>query len=259
MAAADRITYVGHATVLIELDGARLLTDPVLRSRVAHLRRHGAPPVPGVADDLDAVLLSHLHMDHLDLPSLRRIDSGVPVLAPAGSARRLRRAGRRAVTELAVGETAAVGALRVTATPADHDGRRLPIGAPAPAIGFDVRGTRRVYFAGDTDLFDTMADLADGLDVALLPVAGWGRKLGPGHLDPGRAARAAALLAPRVAIPIHWGTLAVAGRGVAPAQRGDPARAFAAQVAATAPSVSVVVLEPGSSLELGAAGPSAPS
>ena len=124
----------------------------------------------------------------------------------------------------------------------------MPLGAPARAIGFDVRGTRRVYFAGDTDLFDAMAELAGGLDLALLPVASWGRKLGPGHLDSGRAAQAAALLAPRVAIPIHWGTLAVAGRAVAPAQRDDPARAFAAQVAATAPSVSVAVLEPGSSL-----------
>src|SRR5262249_32662707 len=84
VAADDRIPCGGHATVLIELDGARLLPDPVLRSRIGHLRRHAAPPTPGVAESLDAVLLSHLHMDHLDLRSLERIDPAVPVLAPAG-------------------------------------------------------------------------------------------------------------------------------------------------------------------------------
>ena len=64
---------------------------------------------------------------------------------------------------------------------------------------------RRVYFAGDTDIFDGMADLAP-VDVALLPIWGWGPTMGPGHMDPARAAQAAALLQARLAIPIHWGT-----------------------------------------------------
>ncbi len=247
----DRITYVGHATLLLELDGMRLLTDPVLRSRVGHLRRHGTAPDAEVARGLDAVLVSHRHMDHLDPPSLRRLDPGVAVLGPRGAGATLRRAGLRTVTELDVGASADIGPLSVRAVPADHDGRRLPIGAPAPAIGFEITGTRRVYFAGDTDLFDAMADLADDLDVALLPVAGWGPSVGPGHLDPQRAAQAAAMLRPRVAIPIHWGTLAVAGaRPGDMARRAAPAHEFAAAVAQLDPSVTVAVLEPGTSLEL---------
>jgi L-ascorbate metabolism protein UlaG (beta-lactamase superfamily) len=248
----DRITYVGHATALLELDGLRLLTDPVLRSRVGHLRRQVPRPDPDVGQRLDAVLVSHRHMDHLDLPSLRRLDGDAVALCPRGAGASLRRTGLSAVTELDVGASVAVGSLTVRAVEAQHDGRRLPVGAPAPAIGFEITSPqRRVYFAGDTDLFDAMADLAGDLDVALLPVAGWGPSVGPGHLDPARAAQAAALLAPRVAIPIHWGTLAVAGSRAGDAQRREePAREFAQLVAQAAPSVTVEVLEPGASLAL---------
>ena len=107
-----------------------------------------------------------------------------------------------------------------------------------------------VYFAGDTDLFPEMARLAP-VDVALLPVAGWGPSLGPGHLDAARAAQAAALLQPRIAIPIHWGTL---HRLLA--RRGDwfsgPGAEFAAQVAAVAPEVEVRVLRPAESTSVDA-------
>jgi L-ascorbate metabolism protein UlaG (beta-lactamase superfamily) len=108
-----------------------------------------------------------------------------------------------------------------------------------------VLGTRRVFFAGDTDLFPEMDGLVDDLDVALLPIWGWGPTMGPGHLDPERAAEATRLLAPRVVIPIHWGTYLRAGL-----RRGDleaPARAFAEAVARAAPSCEVVVLRPGES------------
>jgi L-ascorbate metabolism protein UlaG (beta-lactamase superfamily) len=248
----DRVTYIGHSTVLIELDGLRVLTDPVLRSRVGHLRRHAPPPDPETARRLDAVLVSHRHMDHLDLPSLRRLNADAVALCPRGAGRSLRRAGLSAVTELDIGASASIGSLTVRGIEAQHDGRRLPVGAPAPAIGFEITSPqRRVYFAGDTDLFDAMAELAGDLDVALLPVAGWGPTVGPGHLDPQRAAQAVARLQPRVAIPIHWGTLAVAGsRSTDAQQRAQPAREFAQLVAQATPSVTVAVLEPGASLEL---------
>ena len=86
----DRVTYVGHATVLIELEGKRLLTDPVLRRRIGPLRRQGGDPPAGVTDGIDAVLLSHLHLDHSDRRSLRRLDPQVPVLGPRGSGEFLR-------------------------------------------------------------------------------------------------------------------------------------------------------------------------
>jgi len=266
----DRLTYAGHATALVELGGARLLTDPVLRSRVGPLRRHGAAPPDGIAANLDAALVSHLHRDHADLPSLRRIDRGTPVLAPPGAAGFLARPGFADVRELAPGDSTALGPasspVTVTAVEAKHDaGHRrnaLPVrfgpdirgkGAPEAreAVGFLVEGGgRRVYFAGDTDLFEGMGRLGP-LDLALLPVWGWGPTLGPGHLDPERAARAAALISPRIVVPIHWGTLYPLGLArLRPGPLRAPPLEFARRLAKLAPQVEVRVLEPGESTSL---------
>jgi L-ascorbate metabolism protein UlaG (beta-lactamase superfamily) len=125
-------------------------------------------------------------------------------------------------------------------------------GVEHQALGFVVEGGARVYFAGDTDLFDGMARIgADALDVALLPVWGWGLRIGPGHLDPERAARAAARLRPRIAVPIHWGTFLPVGlRRRHGHLLRTPGRAFAEQMATWAPEVRAAVLAPGESLEL---------
>jgi L-ascorbate metabolism protein UlaG (beta-lactamase superfamily) len=238
------ITYVGHATVLVDLDGVRLLTDPVLRRRVLHLRR--ATPLPhDVLRGLDTVLLSHGHWDHFDLPSLDRLGKEMPIVCPEGLGGLLRRKRFARVIEVGVGEDVQIGDLTVTATFADHDASRGPLGVSAPAVGFLISGSRRVYFAGDTDLFDGMADLAP-LDVALLPVAGWGSKVGPGHLDPGRAAEAAALLRPRITVPIHWGTLAPLGRTP---DMSSP-HEFARLAHELAPDVDVRVVDPGESVAI---------
>ena len=245
-----RITYVGHATTLIELDGAVMLTDPLLRARIGHVRRI-APPAAALPP-LDAVLISHAHRDHLDLPSLRRLPDGVPVYAPPAAAAVVRRAGR-SVQALLPGDRVRIGEVEVLAVPARHDGRRVPVGSERRAIGYVVSGSASVYFAGDTDLFAGMRELA-GMDTALLPVWGWGPKVGPGHMDPERAARAAALLAPRTAIPIHWGTYASPGAW----WREDPelpARDFAHLAAAHAPAVAVRILSPGHSAPLRPAEP----
>jgi L-ascorbate metabolism protein UlaG (beta-lactamase superfamily) len=244
-----RIVYVGHATVLIELDGVRLLTDPVLGGWVGPLRRHGAAPAAEVSEGLDAVLISHLHRDHVDWRSLRRLAPGVPLIVPAGTGAFFARHGMSAVVELAPGQSHEVRPIVVTATPADHEiGRR---GVEAEPIGFLVEGTRRVYFAGDTDLFDGMAGLRP-LDLALLPVWGWGPTLGPGHMNPGRAAQAAALLRPRVAVPIHWGAFYPAGLArLRPRPLSGPPREFAARLRDLAPDVAVEILEPGSALDMG--------
>ncbi|HEY3190422.1 MAG TPA: MBL fold metallo-hydrolase [Solirubrobacteraceae bacterium] len=250
-AGGERLTWVGHATVVVELGGARAITDPVLRRRVAHLVRHGSAPAPGVASGLDGVLLSHLHLDHADARSLRRIDRDVTVLAPSGAGGILQRLGFRHIREVAPGARVELGGMSVTAVPATHDGRRHPLADAAGAIGFVAAGARRVYFAGDTDLFAGMEDLADDLDVALLPVWGWGPTLGPGHMDPRTAAEAAALLRPRMAVPVHWGTLYPAGLARwRSAALTEPGRAFARHAAELAPGVEVRVLTPGETLEL---------
>jgi L-ascorbate metabolism protein UlaG (beta-lactamase superfamily) len=242
---ADRIVFLGHSSVLIELDGVRLLTDPILRRRVAHLRRQPPPLDRSLTADIDAVLISHLHHDHLDLASLRLLGRDIPLLVPAGTAAWLHRRRFTTVKELRAGERATVAELAVGAVEARHDARRLG-GPRAEALGYVVRNRRAIYFAGDTELFAGMSQLCGALDVALLPVAGWGRKLGPGHMDPLQAARAVGLLAPRLAIPIHWGTLRpislIARREP---ELHDPARKFAEHVGQIAPDVEVRVLMPG--------------
>lgn len=239
------ITWLGHATVLLEIDGTRLLTDPVLGRRVGPLVRVARGVSPETIERIDAVLLSHLHSDHAHVHSLRRAARSAPVIAPPAAGPWLRRRGLSDVRELAPGEETRIGSLRVTATPAQHDGRRHPLGPAAEPVGFAVRGSRSVYFAGDTDLFAEMARLAGSIDVALLPVAGWGPTLGPGHLDPERAAQAAALIGPSIAIPIHWGTLALAWAAGAGLDRQRPARDFAEATARLAPAVEVRILAPG--------------
>ncbi len=243
--AGTAVTWLGHATALIEIDGVRLLTDPVLRPRIGPLVRIG--PAASLAADtpVHGVLLSHLHADHADLPSLRSIGASVPVFAPRPAGEWLRRHGVANVSELRPGDEARVAGVRILATAAEHDRRRHRFGPAADPIGFVVRGSGSAYFAGDTDLFGAMCELAGSIDIALLPIAGWGPTTGAGHLDPARAAIATSVIAPRVVVPIHWGTLALprwARRGRDPAQ---PARDFAALVARDAPDVEVRVLAPG--------------
>ena len=241
------LTYVGHATTLIELDSTRLLTDPVLRARVIHLRRLVA--VPDFDSRVDAILVSHAHYDHLDLSSLRDLPTGVPVIAPHGVARLVRRRTGHDAIAIAPGDHVRVGSVDVLVTEAVHDGRRTPFSRDLGAVGFLIEGTARVYFAGDTDVFDGMRGLAEGIDIALLPVWGWGPRTGPGHLDPEGAAKAAALLEPRVAVPIHWGTLA-SPRVWWRQDPGLPAREFERLAALHAPAVAVRILAPGGAMPI---------
>lgn len=241
------IQYVGHATAVVNLSGVRLLTDPLLRNRVAHLRR-AVKVDAGALRGVDAVLISHLHYDHLDLPSLQKLGRDMPVLAPHGAGALIRRkAGIKNVIELRVGEQIAIGTVTIRATSAEHDAARMPLGTHADPLGYVIEGDgRSVYFAGDTDLFAGMADLAP-VDVALLPIWGWGPTMGPGHMDPTRAAQAAALVRARVAIPIHWGTYYPIHLGMQgpPGFIGTPPALFEQALAEHAPATTVCVLAPG--------------
>jgi L-ascorbate metabolism protein UlaG (beta-lactamase superfamily) len=254
-ASPARITYLGHSTVLVELDGLRVLTDPILRTRVGPLVRAHPPVERSHWTDIDAALISHSHWDHLDVGSLRLLGPGVPIVCPAGLGARLRARGFRHVEELEPGGQARVGSVGLEATHAEHRGFGPPIGGTERAIGFLLCGSRGVYFAGDTALFAGMRLLAGRVDVALLPVWGWGPRAGAGdHLDPMGAARALSLIRPPIAVPIHWGTLHPVGmRWLRPATRVDPPHQFARLARLHAPGTTVRVLPIGSSFDLPAA------
>lgn len=240
-ATALRLTYVGHATVLLELDGVRILTDPVLRDRVVHLRARRRPTSADALAPLDLVLLSHAHRDHLDVRSLRRIGAAARVVAPPAVVQALRRRGyRRPVEPIEAGDVRTLGSVAVRATPARH-------GPPGSSVGYVVSGSATVYFAGDTDLFPEMEGLADPLDVALLPIWGWGPRVGTGHLDPASAIEAVRLLRPRAVVPIHWGTLHPIGMSRA-TFLDEPAERFLRIARERVPEVEICPLPPGGSI-----------
>jgi L-ascorbate metabolism protein UlaG (beta-lactamase superfamily) len=240
------LEYIGHSTVLIELDGVRILTDPLLRMRVGHLRR--AVPLDESPPQPDVVLISHGHYDHLDLQSLRMLPRSARVIAPRGLGARIQ--GFDTVEVEAGEELEVAPSLVIRATPAEHEGGRAPR-RTGPAVGYAVLGSKRVFFAGDTDLFDAMDGLVSELDVALIPIWGWGATLGRGkHLDPERAAEAARRLGPRLAVPIHWGTYRPLHRSALAPFLLEPADAFVRAVATVAPDVEARVLRPGERLDL---------
>lgn len=246
-------TFLGHACVLIEIGGLRILTDPVLFARVAFLGRVVSDLDPSMYEDIDLVLISHMHHDHCDLRSLRMLPNA-RLIVPERAAKYLGRHGFTDVIELPAGESLEIDGVTITATIAIHDGWRLPLGPHAESIGFVIASSdSAVYFAGDTDLFGGMRhlgkDYPGGIDVALLPVWGWGPNLGPGHLDPIRAVDAIQLIKPRYSIPIHWGTLFPYGlRKLRPSLGGllqDPPRQFERVARARGIPGEVLVVEPG--------------
>jgi L-ascorbate metabolism protein UlaG (beta-lactamase superfamily) len=246
-----KVTWWGHATVAISDRNTTILTDPVLRNRLAHLHRRRGPR-PQLAEAPDAVVISHLHSDHCDLPSLRMLPQSTRLIVPKGAAGFLRgRLGERDFVELAPGQETGVGELLVRAVPASHDGGRTPKSRiRAIALGYVVTGSRSAWFGGDTGLFDEMKSIGP-VDLALVPVWGWGWTLGPGHLDPAGAAEAMRLVGPGQAVPIHWGTLWPMGCGrVRPDRFTRPGDEFAAHTAQVAPATDVAVLAPGESLSV---------
>src|SRR5688572_22480217 len=130
------ITYVGHATCLVEMQGVRVLTDPILRNRIGHIRRQSESVHGNGHEKIDAVVISHLHRDHLDVPSLRKIGRDTRMILPAGGADILAREGFTTIEEVRAGDTTSVGPLSVGVTHADHGGARFPFGPDAPAVGY---------------------------------------------------------------------------------------------------------------------------
>ncbi len=246
-----RVRWLGHAMTVLDIAGVRLLTDPLLRPHAGLLRRRGATPHAGDWAGTAAVLISHLHHDHAELASLRMLGS-VPVLSGGANAHWLRSRGLPGATGLGPDEwwTLPGSQVRVRLVQAVHGHRPMPH-RPNAAHGFLVAAPGlTVWFAGDTGPFPGMCHLAElagaPIDLALVPVGGWGPRLSQGHLDPVEAARVCAAVGVRFAVPVHWGTLhAPASQRLPPGWMDRAGPAFVAAVARLDTPCTPVLLRPG--------------
>ena len=199
------VTWWGHSSMSIRLGDVVVATDPLLTRRLFHLRRP-TPPPPPAATRADVVLISHLHRDHLHLPSLDRFERSVPVLVPVGAPAIVKGLAGRELVEVSPGDRVTVAGLEIEVLPAHHDGRRSVVEtAPAPAVGFRVDdGRASCWYPGDTGWSDFTG--VRRVDLAAVPIGGWGPTLGDDHLDPHEAARAVEVVGARWALAVHYGT-----------------------------------------------------
>jgi L-ascorbate metabolism protein UlaG (beta-lactamase superfamily) len=251
---ALRVTWLGHSTSLVELDGSRLLLDPVWAERASPFgsigpRRFHAPPI--ALDDLpplDAVLLSHDHYDHLDRHAVRVLAArGLPFVVPTGVAARLRRWGvpDAPVREREWWQEVRIGNVRIIATPARHfSGRAWHFQDRDRSLwcGYALIGpSRRLYYAGDTSYFGGFAEVGATLgpfDATLIEIGAYSQAWPDVHIGPEAAALAVREARGGVFIPVHWGTFDLAFHGwTEPIER--------AIVAADLEGLPIAALRPG--------------
>jgi L-ascorbate metabolism protein UlaG (beta-lactamase superfamily) len=207
-----RVTWLGHASFLVQLDGVSLLVDPALRPSIVGGIDRNVPP--GLALDrlppIDAVLVTHGHYDHLDLPTLQAVKA--PVVAGLGLERWFRDR-KLFATELGWWRAARIGDVTITFVPAQHWSRRGLLDANATLWGgFVIEGsTATVYHSGDTAYFDGFREIGarfPGIDLALLPIGAYDPAwfMERQHLNPEQAVQAFEDLGARTFVAMHWGT-----------------------------------------------------
>jgi L-ascorbate metabolism protein UlaG (beta-lactamase superfamily) len=230
-----RVTFVNHATVLIQTEGLNILTDPVWSRRVSPVSFTGPARHrdPGIRfEDLpaiDCILISHNHYDHFDIPTLKRLASAhrAAVYCPLGLEKTFRRIGFREVQELDWWQWQTWRNMRIHCVPSQHFSARTPFDRNRTLwCGWVVEGPHgNVYFAGDTGFGDFFAGLRErfsSMRLALLPIGAYEPEwfMGPVHMTPEQAVEARSILSASIAIGIHYGTFALADDGeTAPVER----------------------------------------
>ena len=219
-----RATWLGHSTVLLELDGMRVLTDPVWSERISPFgpvapRRFQPIPIPlAVLPPLDAIVISHDHFDHLDRPTVVALAAAqsAPFVTPLGVGMYLEAWGiaPARIIELDWWEHVTIRDVRLTATPAQHFSGRVGHRNATLWASFVIEtARRRVFFSGDTALTPEFADVAarfGDFDLAMLEIGGFHTAWDHIHLGPANALAALELLGAARFMPVHWGTFNLA-------------------------------------------------
>lgn len=219
-----RVTWLGHSTTLVEIDGRRVLTDPVWSERISPVpifgprRFHAVPVSIAELPPLDAVLVSHDHYDHFDVPTLRELARrDVPFVTSLGVGARLEELGiaPKRITELDWWEHVSVRGLTFTATPSRHFSGRSPFDRNRTLWSSWVISAERhkVFFSGDTGLTEELRDIGDRMgpfDLVMLEIGAFHESWGDIHLGPANALTAHRMLGGGTLLPVHWGTFDLA-------------------------------------------------
>jgi L-ascorbate metabolism protein UlaG (beta-lactamase superfamily) len=222
--AAPSLTWIGHATFVVRLGGKLVATDPIFSTRIGGAVKRLVPPgLPLEAlPPLDVVVVTHNHLDHMDLPTLRRIGPAPLYVVPLGNAALLRGAGLPNVVELDWWEAHRAGDLEIVLVPARHWSMRMPWTRDDMLWGgFVLRGPEgSVYHSGDTGYFDGFKEIAARLgpiDWAMLPIGAYEPRwfMEPQHLSPEEAGQAFVDLGARTLVAMHWGTFQLTDEPVA--------------------------------------------
>ena len=219
-----RVTWIGHSSLLIEIDGKRILTDPVWGDRASFVswagpKRFFAPPM-ALSDlpALDAIILSHDHYDHLDYPTIKNLThQGTPIFCSLGVGPIIEKWGiaKSRITELNWMDTAMVGDLSITATPARHfTGRGLHNRNQTLWSSFVIKGNKHnIFFGADSGFFPGFKEIGDRFgpfDLTMLEIGAYGNGWPDIHMGPDNAANAHLALRGKLMLPIHWGTFNLA-------------------------------------------------
>ena len=216
-AGRDALTWIGHATYLVQLGGRTVITDPILSPRVAIVPRNAPPGLTHeTLPHIDVVTVSHNHYDHMDLPTLARLARAPEppaIVVPTGLAAAMRKIGYRDIFELGWWQTAEVRDLAITLVPAQHWSRRgLTDTDETLWGGFVIEGGGvRAYHSGDTAYFSGFAEIGrrmGPIDAAMLPIGAYDPRwfMRAQHMNPEDAVQAFVDLGAKRFFAMHWGT-----------------------------------------------------
>ncbi len=236
--------FIGHASVLVHLDGQSFVTDPLYLKRLYILRRHHRPGIPFQdLPPLDFLLLSHGHLDHMDLKTLDLFPRQIPIVLPEKLEGYLRDHGFTDVRPLSWGEQTLIGSLLVISLPAKHfTGRSLHETRSLPQ-SYMIQGTKSVFFGGDSALTPEFARIGNqySVDLALLPIGHYSpASFRRGHMNPKDALQAMDMLRAKRMVPIHWGVFRLSLESIE-----EPPREFLNLVAGRRITPRAVLLKPG--------------